>query len=305
MKQGRALVVAALVAAGMAVTVGTLTAQIEHMPMQIKFNQGQAVQPIFDGWSRNDDGSFTFHFGYLNRNYIEEPHIPIGPNNTIEPGGPDRGQPTYFYPRTNRAKFKVQVPKDFGKKEVVWTLIHRGQTLKAVGWLQSEWEVSSTGAASRSVATQNTPPVLKLDQTASVVLPSSLTLTASIADDGLPKPGPRAERKQAVGQETPPILQPTEDTVEAPVNVPGLGVNPRGARIQPRPPQGLSVTYTVWRGPAKIVLEPPFALAKDGKTSTVVKFAAPGEYVLRARAFDGGLATEQDIKVTVTGNSTQ
>ena len=121
MKNGRRIVMAALVAASMGVTAVVLGAQLEHMPMQLKFNQGQAVQPIFDGWSRNEDGSYTMHFGYLNRNYIEEPHAPIGPLNRIEPGGPDRGQPTYFYPRTNRAKFKVQVPKDFGKNEVVWT----------------------------------------------------------------------------------------------------------------------------------------------------------------------------------------
>ncbi len=293
--------VASLVVAIAVVAAGVVSAQIEHMPLQLKFNQGQAVQPFFDGWSRNDDGSLTFHFGYLNRNYVEEPHIPIGPNNFIEPGGPDRGQPTYFYPRTNRAKFRVQVPKDFGKKELIWTLISRGQTLKAVGWLQPEWEVSSTGAASRAVATKNTPPVLKLDQATRVTLPASLTLSASLTDDGLPKPGPRGERKAAVGQETPPILQPSEDTFEAPVNVPGLGVNPRGARIQPRPPQGLSVTYSVWRGPGKIVLEPPFALAKDGTATTVVKFTMPGEYVLRARAWDGGLPSEQDIKITVAG----
>lgn len=303
MRTCRKVVAAAFVAVIAVAAAGAVSAQIEHMPLQLKFNQGQAVQPFFDGWSRNDDGSFTMHFGYLNRNYIEEPHIPIGPNNFIEPGGPDRGQPTYFYPRTNRAKFRVQVPKDFGKKEVTWTLISRGQTLKAVGWLQPEWEVSSSGAASRVAVTSNKPPVLELEQTLKVALPASLTLTAAVTDDGLPKQGPRGERKVAVGQETPPILQPTEDTFEAPVNVPGLGVNPRGARIQPRPPQGLSVTYSIWRGPAKIALEPPFAVAKDGKATTVVRFTAPGEYVLRARAWDGGKATEHDIKVTVTGTA--
>lgn len=305
MKIRRSIVVAVVAAAGAVAPSGLVRAQIEHMPLQLKFNQGQAVQPFFDGWSRNEDGSFTMHFGYLNRNYVEEVHIPVGPNNTIEPGGPDRGQPTYFYPRTNRAKLKVQVPKDFGKKELVWTLIHRGQTLKAVAWLQPEWEVSPSGAASRTVATSNKAPELQFEAIPKVALPASLTVTALVTDDGLPKPGPRAERKQAVGQETPPILQPTEDTYEAPVNVPGLGVNPRGARIQPRPPQGLSVTYTIWRGPSKILLEPQFAVVKDGKATTVVKFTAPGEYVLRARAWDGAKATEQDIKVSVTGSPSQ
>ncbi len=41
------------------------------------------------------------------------PTIPVGPNNNIEPGGPDRGQPTFFYTRTNRNLFTVNVPKDW------------------------------------------------------------------------------------------------------------------------------------------------------------------------------------------------
>ena len=70
---------------------------------------GQDIQPVFEGWSRKPDGSFLMHFGYFNRNYVEQPSIPVGPNNSIEPGGPDRGQPTVFRPRTNRNLFSVPV----------------------------------------------------------------------------------------------------------------------------------------------------------------------------------------------------
>src|SRR5262245_48136357 len=76
-----------------------------------KFNSGQSVQPMFEGWSKNPDGTFEMHFGYLNRNWIQTPHLPPGPDNAIEPGGPDRGQPTFFYPRLNRSLFSVTVPK--------------------------------------------------------------------------------------------------------------------------------------------------------------------------------------------------
>ena len=65
-----------------------------------KYNSGQDVQPVFEGWSRNADGGFAMHFGYLNRNWAEELAIPVGPDNSVEPGGPDRGQPTFFYTRT-------------------------------------------------------------------------------------------------------------------------------------------------------------------------------------------------------------
>src|SRR5436190_17240783 len=122
------------------------SAQIE-IQNNFKYNSGQDVQPIFEGWSRNPDGSFDMHFGYLNRNWVEEPTAPIGPSNSVEPGGPDRGQPAYFYPRTNRNLFAVTVPKDWGKKEVVWTLTVNGKTEKAVGWLQPEWEIDKAGGA--------------------------------------------------------------------------------------------------------------------------------------------------------------
>ena len=41
-------------------------------PQNFLFNSGQNIQPFFDGWSHNPDGSFEFYFGYLNRNYVEE-----------------------------------------------------------------------------------------------------------------------------------------------------------------------------------------------------------------------------------------
>ena len=50
---------------------------------QQRFDGGQDVQPIFEGWTRNEDGSYLFHFGYLNRNYREQPSVEIGPENYI------------------------------------------------------------------------------------------------------------------------------------------------------------------------------------------------------------------------------
>src|ERR1700730_3933918 len=67
----------------------------------IKYNSGQSVQPIFEGWTKNPDGTYQFYFGYLNRNHVEEVQVPVGAEKKLEPGGPDRGQPTYFYTRFN------------------------------------------------------------------------------------------------------------------------------------------------------------------------------------------------------------
>jgi hypothetical protein len=66
---------------------------------QTKFASGQDVQPVFEGWLQNADGTFTMVFGYFNRNWEEELAIPAGPDNKLEPGDPDRGQPTNFLPR--------------------------------------------------------------------------------------------------------------------------------------------------------------------------------------------------------------
>jgi len=132
----------------------------------IKYNTGQSVQPIFEGWTRQTDGSYQFFFGYLNRNHVEEVPVPVGAENKIEPGGPDRGQPTYFYPRFNRQLFSVSVPSDFGKKELIWTLVVHGQTERAVGWLRPDWEIAppgtGTGSGRGGETVKNQPPTLTL-----------------------------------------------------------------------------------------------------------------------------------------------
>src|SRR5919204_6382716 len=85
----------------------------------LSYSTGQNISPAYEGWEENPDGSFNFLFGYMNRNWQEELDVPIGPDNDIEPGGPDFGQPTHFLPRRNRFVFKVHVPKDWGDKELV------------------------------------------------------------------------------------------------------------------------------------------------------------------------------------------
>src|SRR5262245_60375907 len=72
---------------------------------QIQYSRGQNIAPSFDGWMPNADGSADLLFGYLNRNFEEHLYIPIGPNNMIEPGKQDQGQPTYFFPRRNMHVF--------------------------------------------------------------------------------------------------------------------------------------------------------------------------------------------------------
>ena len=81
-------------------------------------------------------------FGYMNTNWQQQFDIPIGPRNyfsVVEAGdlddleldgydadASDMGQPTHFYPRRNPFLFTIDMPANFGEKEVVWTLEDTG-----------------------------------------------------------------------------------------------------------------------------------------------------------------------------------
>lgn len=266
-----------------------------HLGGDITFSSGQNVQPVFEGWTRNSDGSYELHFGYLNRNYVEQLHVPIGPANAVEPGGPDRGQPTYFYPRFNRRLFSVTVPRDWGKKEVVWTLTLRGKSERAVGWLQPDWEVEpSPGGGDRSL--NNAPPTITVTNPSRVNVSSPLTLTASVMDDGLPGP---SKPRTVVSSENPPAFRFPQATPTVPVNVPQIQRAPR-PRVT-----GLSVSWLVWRGPAGVAFEPAVGAVKDGQAVVTATFSKPGEYVLRARASDTSATTLHDVKVIVSDQDPQ
>jgi hypothetical protein len=307
---------------------------------QQRFDAGQDIQPIFEGWQRSDDGSITLHFGYLNRNYREQPSIPIGPNNAFSPGDPDRGQPAYFYPRTQRYAFSVRAPANMStsfEDGLVWTVTHRGSTQKAIGWLQPEWEIDENTIASGSgtgrgrskveLFANESPAITVKAARSSVAVGEPLTLTAVIMDDELPtKKPPRGTRRSQI-----PSLSPPADAPDAPDNIQQYR--------KPLPPRnGLSVAWVVYRGSADAAFDPsgyqravaeaegtrrgPWvaavgplsdesqSIAGDGWTSatfeTTVTFDTPGNYRLRAYASDAMDITPADLTVTVTdgGRST-
>jgi hypothetical protein len=266
----------------------------------IKYNSGQSIQPIFEGWAKNADGSYRLWFGYLNRNHVEEIYVSVGPNNRIEPGGPDRGQPTYFYTRFNRQLFSVTAPRDFGEKgQIIWTLVVHGQTERAVGWLRPDWEIAppgtGTGSGRGGESAENRPPTLALSGPSSATVSAPLTLTATVTDDGLP-PSRGRGRGAANANRTPAFDNPDfKSTV--PTNVPQVE-RPAPPRVNGR----LQVTWFVWRGPAGVTFTPPAASADEGKAAFTATFTKPGEYVLRARATDGAATTQQDINVNVGGS---
>ena len=305
---------------------------------QQRFDSGQDVQPIFEGWERNDDGSLTFHFGYLNRNYREQPSVPIGSDNHFSPGAPDRGQPTYFYPRTHRFQFTVQVPGDMGTAfadGLVWTVTHNGSEQRAVGWLQPEWEIDedtiikNEGIGFGRPKTEwqaNRPPRVMVEAALSVTaVGEPLVLSAIIEDDARPTELPPREEQLFL---VPAFMRP-DGAPGVPDNIPWYR--------RPRPPRnGLSVLWVVYRGPSGAMITPPdfqravsedepeptgtqarrypsvgprskesTALAGDGWTSATfeatVTFQEPGTYTLRAYACDSMRMTVADVTITVHG----
>ena len=119
--------------------------------------RGSSITGAYDGWYAEKDGGFRMLVGYFNRNTATELDIPIGPNNRIEPGGPDQGQPTHFLTARQFGVFTVKVPKDFGDKKLTWTIVANGLTNTITMHLKKDWVIEPFLDA----ASKNTPPVLK------------------------------------------------------------------------------------------------------------------------------------------------
>ena len=219
---------------------------------QIQYNRGRHVAPIYEGWFRNTDGTIDMSFGYLNLNYEETLHVPVGPNNRIEPGGPDQGQPTVFTPRRRFGSafsrretyvFRVRLPSNWEEDaELVWTVTAHGKTDRAVGLLLPVYELSPP-------AEGNAAPSVHLDAPSqTVTFPEPIALTATFNDDG----NPEGARDRA-------------------------GV----AWVHYRGPG--RVTFDPARLPTPVDTPP----GTDVAVTTTAAFSEPGTYVLRAEASDG------------------
>src|SRR3954469_7032553 len=206
-----------------AVTIVTTIAACATLAAQTRFtySSGQTVSPAYEGWTYAPDGSVMMYFGYMNSNWLQEFDVPIGPDNAIEPGGPDQGQPTHFYPRRSPFLFTVKVPKDLGTKELTWTLTTNGKTEKAYASLKADYqidhqvistEVGGDFGSLRDELRTNVPPELRVggEQQRSVKVGDPLPLVAFAGDpDNLParrdaRPQPRNASGKPTSETTPP-----------------------------------------------------------------------------------------------------
>ena len=277
---------------------------------QTLYLKGQNVQPAYEGFHRNPDGTFTMVFGYLNRNYEEALHIPVGPDNLFEPGPPDRGQPTHFYPRRQSFVFRVTVPADWGNARLIWTMTYNGRTSTASGNLMPVWELDpGVYKANRNGGgnfgryekewVENEPPSVRLvgNDAVTITLPERLTLTVTASDDGQQSGRLTRRRRPRAGA-----------TAAAPLrSVPSISgrSNPIGQNMVQASAAyetGLAVTWLHYRGRGTVTFEPrvaPIDSAAGGTAATSVRFSEPGTYILRAVADDSVLVTSVNVTVVV------
>lgn len=279
---------------------------------QGRFASGQNVVPVFEGWERNSDGSFTMVFGYMNRNYEQELDLPVGADNSLEPGAPDQGQPTHFYPRRQQFVFKVRVPKDFGKKDLVWTLKVGDKVEKAYASLLPFWELGdfvyqenrgSTADISDTPEPNDAPTITMAGAAAiEATVGTPTTLSALVTDDGHPVP-----RRRAGATAAPTVRRDSDGAVITPTGTPGPGSSgPRRenpltqAVVRLDPGVRLGVTWVVYRGSsAGVSFDKQRAAVVDGKAESRVTFAKPGTYTIRGYGDDGVLVSTADIVITV------
>jgi hypothetical protein len=290
------------------------------------YSRGQTVTPAFEGWWPNDDGSFTMFFGYMNSNWEEEFDVPVGPDNRIEPGGPDQGQPTHFYPRRNMFLFTIRVPKDFGEKELVWTLVTHGKTERTYAALKPDYllnkqtiatEVGANMAGLGDELVQNGFPVLNVegDKHRSAKVGEPLTLTASVKDDGIPS-GARQTRAPAGG-----AAPSARGSAQGDPTRGRLNYRPPSQTV-PATPNGLWLSWIVYRGARHVTFapeqlktwqdtrtyanspwSPPYVMPPvppDRRWVVQAIFDEPGTYLLRAIASDGALFAGENVSVSVS-----
>jgi hypothetical protein len=258
---------AILFAAGMLAGGVFLSAQAIPEPRR---GFGASVTGAYEGWYYNPDGSRSFLVGYYNRNSTQELDIPIGPNNRIEPGGPDMGQPTHFLPGRQWGMFMVATPKDFKPTDsFVWTLVANGQTTSIPLRLNADYVMSPFS----EISVGNTPPVLRFEQAAKGVQGPLATLASA------------ASRTASVSAPFALPLWLSDDMKFTS----GTGAPVSAQRV----PASLRVSK--YRGPGAVTIDkarpeleklPAGPSAYNGRATTNVKFSEAGDYVLHVTAND-------------------
>jgi hypothetical protein len=246
-------------------------------------NRGQPLIPIFEGWYPTEDGGYELSFSYMNLNLEQAFHIPIGPDNYLEPAQYNGMQPTYFMPAPPRGRegeqrhyrhqavFTVKTQEGFTREDdVVWTLRYEGKTVKVPARVRVE-----------------TYRIENLEALTSAPQAATMRLQPSGAE-GRGRSGPvQAEALRA--------------RVGEPITL--------TASVVPLTGSAHTVFWFDHQGPAAVAFTPQQVQvpAEGGDAATQATFSQPGEYMVRATALQTLAAMVQHccytngyVKVTVT-----
>jgi hypothetical protein len=253
----------------------------EALPLMPARERGASVTPAFEGWYQNEDGTFSLLVGYYNRNSKETMEIPVGPNNRIEPGDIDQGQPTHFEVGRQWGVFAIKVPKDFGKKTITWTIVSNGEVQSIPLTLNPGYPITPY----KELGMGNQPPSLAFTNGGPKVLGPPTAVAATLTGK--------------VGEPV-PIQVWVEDVKAAEGEERGRATAAKVANL----------SFHKFRGPGAVAFEPVrVPVNTQGEmAASKATFSAPGEYLLRVQANDesgeggGGFQccwTNTYVKVTV------
>jgi hypothetical protein len=253
---------------------------------------GDSITPAYEGWFYNPDGSRSFLIGYYNRNARQELDIPVGPNNHIDPGGPDMGQPTHFLTGRQWGMFVLPAPREFKPTDsYTWTIVANGQSVTIPFRLHPDYVMSPF----KEIAVGNTPPVLRFEPNGTAFQGPLATLATA------------PTKTTAVGSPVPIEVWVGDDMKYTS----GTNAPPSSAR------QPVSTSLSKYRGPGKVTFDKPKpaveklsagALPFNGKATATATFSDAGDYVLHVIGNDysgdggGGFGccwTTALLKVTV------
>jgi hypothetical protein len=244
--------------------VATSAQRPSPLPLDPARERGVSITPAYEGWYENADGSFSMLLGYYNRNAKQTLDIPVGPNNRVEPGGPDQGQPTHFEVGRQWGVFVVKVPKDFGTKALTWTIVANGETQSIPFTLNKGYPISPY----KELGMGNQPPVLAFAAGGAKVTGPPIATAATFTG--------------TVNQ--PLVIDVWVEDPKAPAAEEGGGRG-RGFSLTP---SVATVSFHKFRGPGNVKFDKArIPVNKQGdKISGAATFDAPGDYLLRVQAND-------------------
>ena len=253
---------------------------------------GASITAAYEGWFNNADGTHSFLIGYYNRNNTQAVDVPIGPNNRMEPNGPDLGQPTHFRPGRQTGVFLVTMPKEYtAAQRFTWSITVNGQTTSIPFWMNDLYEVSPF----TDVAVGNKPPVLRFEAAGPAMQGPIGLIAKAVARTATMAAGIAL-----------PIWAADDAKYSSGSNAP-----------QRNPPPPVILHWSKYRGPGVVTFDKnppafekvPGEEAFSGRATVTAKFSQPGDYVLHVTAEDysgdggGGEVccwTTAFVKVTVS-----